>query len=102
LVVKDDVGRVRYVAFRMEARPPLARAQLERLLPEGARLTRYDGVHGIVRTTHRSAAALLDHLRAQPVLITTIATSGTLRGAARRLPASTAAATRGPRRRTFK
>lgn len=93
VVVKDKVGRSRYVAFRLDA--PLARGALERLLPPGARLTRFDGTFGILRTTHRERDALMDHLGKAPVIITTLTTSGTIRAAAARLPATARAAVRG-------
>ena len=67
----------------------------------GARLTRFDGAFGIVRTTHRAASELVDKLRSvtaagpKPVTITTLVTSGTLRAAAKRLPSDAPASTRG-------
>ena len=100
MVVKDRVGRTRYVVLQLTV--PLSRSAMEKHLPPGVRLTRFDGTFGIVRTTHRERDALLEHLRKAPVTITTLATSGTLRAAAARLPASSAAATRSPSRPRFK
>src|SRR5205823_772501 len=99
VTVKDRVGRTRYVVVRIDG-GPLSRSGLGALLPPDAKLTRFDGTFGIVRTTHRAVDALLVHLRGvtsaggKPVLITTLATSGTLRAAARRLPADSSAAAR--------
>jgi len=100
VTVKDRVGRTRYVAFRVD--PPTSRAACEKLLPPTARLTRFDGTFGIARTTHRAVAALLDHLRAQSVTIQTLTTSGTMRAAAARLPASSEASKRGAKGTRFK
>src|SRR5207237_218878 len=100
VTVKDRVGRTRYVAVRVEG-GPLSRGALSALLPGEAKLTRFDGTFGVVRTTHRAVDALLAHLRGvtgaggKPVLITTLATSGTLRAAAKRLPPDSPAAHRG-------
>ena len=102
MTVKDRVGRVRYVAFRL-GDGSLHRQQLAGALPPGARLTRFDGVHGVLRTTHREAAALRERL-ARPlrvagkdVAVETLATSGTLRAAAAALPEGAEA--RRPQRR---
>lgn len=100
MTVKDRVGRTRYVAVRVEG-GPLSRGAFSALLPSGAKLTRFDGTFGIVRSTHRAVEALLARLRdvtdagGHQVLITTLATSGTLRAAARRLPPDSPASKRG-------
>jgi RNase P/RNase MRP subunit POP5 len=69
-------------------------------LPAGAKLTRFDGAHGIARTLHTQSAALVQALAGttkvggQPVTIRTLVTSGTLRAAARRLPEGSPASQR--------
>jgi RNase P/RNase MRP subunit POP5 len=103
MTVRDEVGRTRYVAFRVEAAGPVSRGAMQDALPQGAKLTRFDGKHGIARTLHTQAAALVAALAAvtkvggQPVTIRTLVTSGTLRAAARRLPEGSPASQRGRR-----
>jgi len=98
VTVKDRVGRTRYVVVRVEG-GPVSRSAFGSILGD-ARLTRFDGTFGIVRTTHRAVAALVERLRGvtsaggKPVTITTLSTSGTLRAAAKRLPADSPAASR--------
>lgn len=94
MTVKDRVGRPRYVAFRVAQ--STSREKAARLLPEGAKLTRFDGTFGIVRVAHTEAAPLVQALN-EGGHASTIATSGTLAGAARRLPPQAGAAKRGPR-----
>lgn len=102
MTVKDRVGRVRYVAFRLDG-GPAPRAALAGVLPPPAKLTRFDGAHGIVRTTHRDRDATVAFLRGltslqgRDVRIETLATSGTIRAAARALPPESAASKRTPK-----
>lgn len=102
MAVKDRVGRTRYVAFRIEG-GPLSRAAVGGALPEGAKLTRFDGTHGIARTPHVGRDALVAHLRGlaavggRPVQVVPLVTSGTLRKAAEALPADAPARRRTPR-----
>lgn len=104
MTVKDKVGRPRYVAFRLVG-GPLSRPALSGALPGFARLTRFDGTFGILRTTHRDRDELLRVLKDprrigdKEVRVETLATSGTLRGAASALPAEAEAAKRTPRPR---
>lgn len=101
MTVKDRVGRVRYVAFRVEG-GPLSRPALAGLLPPVAKLTRFDGTHGIVRTGHRDRDAVVAVLMGlarvgdREVRVETLTTSGTIKGAARALPASSSASRRSP------
>lgn len=96
VTVKAKVGRTRYVAFRVEG-GPVSRQNLGAALPASARLTRFDGVHGIARTTHRDLDGLRQVLNgprrvgARDVHLVSLATSGTIRAAARALPAESAA-----------
>lgn len=89
--VKDRVGRTRYVAFRLLG-GPLPRSVLASVLPPFAKLTRFDGSWGILRTSHRDRDALLAVLKeakrvgGQEVRIETLRTSGTIRQAAKALP----------------
>lgn len=102
MTVRDKVGRTRYVAFRLVG-PSLSRAALSGALPPTARLTRFDGTYGVVRTTHRDRDALLGVLKelrrvgSREVQVETLTTSGTLRGAASALPADAPASQRAPR-----
>jgi len=86
LTVKDKVGRVRYVAFRV-AGQPRARGELASQLSPPRKLTRFDGTYGIARTTHLDQDGLVARLRA--LGLETLATSGTIRQAAAALPAGT-------------
>jgi RNase P/RNase MRP subunit POP5 len=91
VTVRDKVGRTRYVAFRLEG-GPVGRAALAAALPEWARLTRFDGTHGVVRCLHTQRDALVEALCAlervggRDVRVRTLATSGTMRGVARAFP----------------
>jgi len=99
MTVRDKVGRTRYVAFRLLG-APLPRAALSGALPLGAKLTRFDGTYGVLRTTHRDRDALLAVLKeplrvgGSEVRVETLATSGTLRKAAAALPPESAASRR--------
>jgi hypothetical protein len=101
--VKDRVGRPRYLAFRLHG-GPLPRAALSGILPPAAKLTRFDGTHGIVRTLHRDREAVQAFLGSmtkagsREVRVETLVTSGTLRKAAEALPPESGAA-KGERRR---
>jgi hypothetical protein len=103
MTVKDRVGRPRYVAFRLHG-GPLPRPALSGILPPAAKLTRFDGTHGIVRTLHRDREAVQAFLDAvtkaggRDVRVETLATSGTIRKAAEALPPEAPAA-KGERRR---
>ena len=103
MTVRDKVGRVRYVSFRLVG-GPLSRPALSGSLPPIARLTRFDGTYGILRTSHRDRDGLLEVLKeprrvgAKEVRVETLATSGTLRGAAASLPPEAEASRRTPRR----
>lgn len=123
VTVKDKVGRTRYVAFRIDTVDAdrswpaghdrvrivtggsVGRPALSGALPAYARLTRFDGTYGIVRVGHRDRDALvavlmgLGRLGEREVRVETLATSGTIRGAARALPASSSASRRSPARR---
>jgi len=91
VTVKDRVGRTRYVAFRVDG-GPLSRAALGAILPPSAKLTRFDGTHGVARCVHRDLDALRPVLNAahrvggKDVQLVSLVTSGTLRAAARALP----------------
>lgn len=104
VTVKDEVGRSRYVAFRVVG-PALSRAALSGVLPPSAKLTRFDGTHGIVRTLHRDRDAVVAFLRGlarageREIRLETLAVSGTLRKAAEALPPHSRAAKREPRKR---
>lgn len=99
MTVKDQVGRPRYVAFRLEG-GPLSRGALSGALPPSAKLTRFDGTHGIVRTLHRELDGLKARLAAvekiggRDVRVHALATSGTIRKAAEALPRESPAARR--------
>lgn len=102
MTVKDLVGRVRYVAFRVARGGSLSRPVLAAALPSEAKLTRFDGTYGIVKTGHASAGSVRAALSAialvegREVRVETLATSGTIRGAATALPARSPAARRSP------
>ncbi|HWG90688.1 MAG TPA: Rpp14/Pop5 family protein [Candidatus Thermoplasmatota archaeon] len=103
MVVKDRVGRPRYVAFRVEAPVAPTRGEMVAALRGlaaarygkdaadrmGLRLILYDGREGAVRVlhTHRDAAvAILEGItwagkRENPTRVTPLGTSGTLRAA---------------------
>lgn len=106
MTVRDRVGRTRYVAFRIVEGGPLHRQVLSGALPASAKLTRFDGTYGIVRTLHRDRDALvsvlneLRRLGSREVRIETLATSGTIRRAAEALPRDSEASrrTRPPRK----
>ena len=100
MTVKDRVGRVRYLAIRIAAGAPLSRSVLAGALPPSAKLTRFDGTFGIVRTTHRDRDPVMQVLNgirslgSKEVRVETLATSGTIRQAAKALPASSEASRR--------
>ena len=98
--MKDRAGRWRHVAFRLpeRARRDAFEARLARAadaLAPRLRLTAFDGAFGLLRAPHRDAAAARAALERAGA--TTLATSGTMRGARRALPPG--AAPRGARRR---
>lgn len=103
VTVRDKVGRTRYVAFRLDG-GPLPRPVLAGALPPSAKLTRFDGTWGILRTTHRERDALLEALAAprrlagRDVVVETLVTSGTIRKAAEALPPGSPASKRTPKR----
>lgn len=103
MTVRDKVGRTRYVAFRLS--DPVSRAALSAALPVAAKLTRFDGTFGILRTTHRDRDALLAVLKSplvvgsKEVRVETLTTSGTLRKAASALPPESEASKRSSPRR---
>lgn len=105
MTVKDRVGRVRYVAFRVAEGAPVSRGALGGALPPPAKLTRFDGAHGIVRTVHTERERLvaflqqLDQVSGKPAKIETLTVSGTIRKAAEALPPESAAAKRTPKPR---
>lgn len=102
MTVKDRVGRPRYVAFHVEG-GPVPRAAIAGLLPEWVKLTRFDGSWGVARAPHvratdaRALLAGLSRVAGRPVRVVTLVTSGTLRGAAAKLPAEAGARERGRR-----
>lgn len=99
VTVKDRVGRVRYVAFRVDG-GPLRRDAMSGALPPSAKLTRFDGTHGILRTGHTQRDELLSFLRGlsriggREVRVEPLTTSGTIRKAAEALPPGCEAARR--------
>lgn len=101
MTVRDRVGRPRYVAFRVEG-GPLSRPALSGALPAAARLTRFDGEFGILKTSHREVEAVRGALASprsiggREVQLVTLSTSGTIRGAARSLPPTSEASRRSP------
>lgn len=102
VTVKAKVGRTRYVVFRVEWGGPVSRSAMGAAIPD-AKLTRFDGEHGIARTTHAKAADLVARLNAlldvggRPVRVRTLRTSGTIKAASRAVPASSPVAKRGRR-----
>lgn len=100
VTVRDKVGRTRYVAFRLRG-GSVRRDELGAALPPWARLTRFDGTHGLVRCLHTQRDELVAHLTglrrvgARDVEVETLATSGTLRRAAEALPRNAPARARG-------
>lgn len=115
MTVKDRVGRVRHIAFRLSAGEPIARADLAAAIRSvGAQagidpppeLTVFDGDNGLVRVRHVHALAARAAItkvasvgrRAIPVRIETLGTSGTMRAARRKWLSGEAAVRRRPRR----
>lgn len=104
MTVRDRVGRVRHVALKVHG-GPLSRAAFSGVLPPTAKLTRFDGAHGLVRVLHRDRDALqafLDGLKkvgSRDVRVETLRTSGSLRKAAEALPRDSPAAKREGKRR---
>ena len=94
MTVKDRVGRVRYVAFRVPG-APRHRGDVAGQLQPPRKLTRFDGSNGIAKTTHLDRDALVEKLRTAG--FEPLATSGTIRAAAQALPAGCEAAKRTPR-----
>lgn len=105
MTVKDRVGRTRYIAFRIAQGAPLARPVISGAMPANAKLTRFDGTFGIVRTTHRDRDAVvavlmgLRQLGSREVRVETLVTSGTIRQAAKAIPAESEASKRSAARR---
>jgi ribonuclease P/MRP protein subunit POP5 len=96
VVVKDRVGRNRYVAFRLEGGEGATRGEMEGALREAARglpvearpeLLRFAEGKGIVRCGHRHRDAVVEALRTirsvgrQGARVETLGTSGTIRKA---------------------
>lgn len=106
MTVRDRVGRTRYVAFRIVEGGPLPRGALSGALPAFAKLTRFDGAYGVLRTNHRDRDELVRVLKstlrvqAKDVRLETLTTSGTLRKAASALPAESSASKRAPKSAT--
>ena len=104
VTVKDRVGRTRYVAFQVEG-GPVSRGALAAVLPPVARLTRFDGTWGLAKCLHRDLDAVRRVLNAparvgsKDVHLVSLATSGTIRAAARALPPESEASKRQPRPR---
>jgi RNase P/RNase MRP subunit POP5 len=102
VTVKDKVGRPRYIALQVTQGAPLSRPALSGALPPTARLTRFDGTYGIIKTGHRdrdAIVALLQGLRQlgpKEIQVETLVTSGTIRGAARALPPGSPVSRRTP------
>lgn len=124
MTVKDRVGRVRHVAFRVTPAEPgpsirrndvvgalrgviaheFGRDVLDRLDPK---LTIWTGEYGIVRVPHTGRDELVQALRAitwvgakeREVRVETLGTSGTIRGAKRFLPAAERPPRTRPRKR---
>jgi RNase P/RNase MRP subunit POP5 len=103
VTVKSRVGRTRYVAFRVDG-GPVSRGALATALPPVARLTRFDGTFGLARCLHRDLEAVRRVLNGPArvggadVHLASLATSGTIRAAARALPPESAASKRAPRK----
>lgn len=87
MVVRDKVGRNRYVAFVVA--PPVDKPRLVSALksapgPDRPWLIEYDGARGLVRCAHTAKDATIEFLNALRVgasRIRTIGTSGTIRKA---------------------
>ena len=85
MVVRDKVGRNRYVAFVVA--PPVERSRLTAALRDGPvrlLLVEYDGGRGLVRCAHTAkeeTIAFLNALRIGPAQVRTTGTSGTIRKA---------------------
>jgi len=87
VVVKDKVGRHRYVAFLVT--PPVEKARLVAALrtapgPDRPWLVTYDGGRGLVRCAHTAkdaTIAFLNALRIGDARLRTTGTSGTIRKA---------------------
>ncbi len=95
-VVKDKIGRSRYVVFRVESDEALEISELIKALREASNslpresrpsLVSYEGGLGIVRCAHTDKEEVIGLLRAistigrQEVCVTTLGTSGTIRRA---------------------
>ena len=81
MVVRDRVGRRRYIAFTTNGQRP-SRTKLERELGGRWKLTAYEDGYGILRVGHTEVAtarSALEAAGAQPIV-----TSGTIRGARRK------------------
>ncbi len=82
----------------------MGRPALSAILPPAARLTRFDGSFGLVRCSHRDLGAVRPVLNgparvgSKDVHLVTLATSGTIRAAARALPSESGASKRQPRK----
>ena len=85
MVVRDKVGRNRYVAFVVA--PPVERSRLTAALRDGPvrlLLVEYDGGRGLVRCAHTAkeeTIAFLNALRVGNARLRTVGTSGTIRKA---------------------
>ena len=85
MVVRDRVGRNRYIAFAVS--PPIPKARLAAALrgsPQALRLVEYDGARGLVRCPHTAkdaTIAFLNALRIGDARVETTGTSGTIRKA---------------------
>lgn len=82
MVVKEEAGRPRYVAFETPPDPPSRHAMNRKLGGPAWRLTVYTADVGIVRVPHTDADEVrrrLEKLGARP-----ITTSGTIKAAKRR------------------
>lgn len=119
MTVKDRVGRVRHVAFRVHADAAVRRADLvdavravaaDQLGKEGLadlkpEVTAFDGRDGLLRVPHTKVAearAVLGRVRfagreRAPVRVETLGTSGTMRAARRKWLTGEAAIRRRPR-----
>lgn len=79
MVVKDEVGRRRYVAFQPPQPRPSRHDLNRRLGPRSWRLTVYTGEVGILRVPHDDAGRARSALEAEGA--TPLTTSGTIRAA---------------------
>ena len=93
MTVKDRVGRVRHIAFRVRSDRAPRRGDVEAALRAALagvdlRLTRYAGGVGLARVPHeaadaaRAAIAGLERVGDASVRVETLGTSGTIRAAA--------------------